>query len=1062
MHQRYIILVLLLALVLPLPTHSITLFDGQSNVAINHPLIEARLQMEIANAQDTGASAILEFKNPLSHAEILQAEALGLQFARRGSTIINVGRIYSAIVSSPSVLEQLSALGLLRATSGTKQYVPSLISSVPAIRADEVWNNLQVDEQTINGSGVTVAVIDTGAMWTHPSFWKQSPGEFDFLKSGQNYYIDLNNNSLPDTDEGPIEAVSGLSGSTMTYANDYMYINVDETLGFNYAAGDRWIGGIDANDDGSINLDSEKAVILNISKISIFYDQYDSLVYVRGVNLTMAPSVGDTNNLGHGTHVSSTIAGGQPGFTSYVGVAPGADLLIIRSPLNSADIIDGISFAIENEADIINMSFSSYLGFLDGTDLEDLAVTEAFLTHGILSTAAAGNLGGHDKHARISVSPGSYNMIGLDVSNEPDYSFLSLLWQSDDRDEHVILSRASSNPIDLGKYSEIAGSSFFLDTENLSAYVFCEISLRGMNNIIIQVSTAEHDWLDGHWTIRVENPEGDTVFVDGYAWDGDWGTTHMTFSDNTEDFHTISGPATADFAIAVASYDDGSSTIDLSSSKGPRIDGAPKPDIAAPGVSISAARNDLLSPYYDSLSDLWISKRGTSMASPHVAGTLALIRQAEGTSNAWKDYTALMDGAGGWSSHYSTSSSSWGHGLCDAVLSVMHVLNETLDSGSARSDWAFVDDLVNDPVDSGLTGNLDILTLKIMQQICTMAFAITTASVSDFSGTDMLSIEWNSDSNLSTGINGADILLNLTGDVLSIYNWSGSSYDPSTLIGSWWQDGAMTVLKIEGLEDVARGSIICATHNSTAAYVDQTNPESITDQWRPLIVELTMLTIDSSLSVELKTEDRDSSVDLRMIGASVVDGSFDILQSSVVTGQDTIELTVSSDELLTLYVNSLLFNLTSESEVLFSPPVMLSGQAGGFMRFSSASIDSSLIHIGLLYDEKISGDLTLEGFVLASEVLVGFQHSSGLWLNFTLSGVGGQYEFLITPAGFPLGTYDVYAIAKDSTLSTTELRFASLTIIEDNTIIIIGVGVVIAAFVVILIFRKLSERRGIE
>jgi hypothetical protein len=774
----------------------------------------------------------------------------------------------------------------------------------------------------------------------------------------------------------------------------------------------------------------------------------------------LAPAVGDTN--GHGTHVSSTIAGGQPGLTSYVGVAPGADLIIVRSPLQSADILDGISFAIENGADIINMSFSSYLGFLDGTDPEDLAVTEAFLSYGVLSTAAAGNLGTHHKHARFSVTPGSSTTVGLDVYNEPDYSYLSLLWQSEDRDEHVILSRPSTDPIDLGKYSEIAGHSFFVDTENLSAYVFCEISPRGMNNIIIQVSTSEHDWLDGHWTIRVENPEGNTIYVDGYAWDGDWSTSYMTFSDHIEDLHTISGPATADFAIAVASSDKAGSSISASSSEGPRIDGAPKPDIAAPGVSISAAKNDLSAPYYTSSSDLWTTKSGTSMASPHIAGALALIRQSESSSNAWKDYSALMNGAGGWSSHYAISSVYWGHGFCDAAISVMHVLNETLVSGSTQSDWKLVDDFVTDPTDSNITGDLDILSVKIMQQIGSIAFAVTTASVSDFSGIDMLSIEWNTDSNPSTGNNGIDLLLNLTGGSLSIYEWSGSSFVSSSLIGSWWQDGAMSVLRIEGLEDAGRGSIICATHNATSVYVDRTNPAVLTDRWRPLITNLIMTPDNSSLSVELTTEDRDSSVDMRIIGASIIDGSFSILQSFVAEGQDTLEFTVGSDELLALYINSLLFNVTSESELLFSPLVMLSGEAGGFMRFSTAFLDSSVVHIGILLNEKISGELELEGFILASEVLIGFRYLSGLWLNFTLSGTDGIYDFLITPAGFPAGDYAVYAIAKGAISSAVELYFADLVIIEDNTIIVIGAGIIVAAIIVILFFRKQSERRGIE
>jgi len=326
----------------------------------------------------------------------------------------------------------------------------------------------------------------------------------------------------------------------------------------------------------------------------------------------------------------------------------------------------------------------------------------------------------------------------------------------------------------------------------------------------------------------------------------------------------------------------------------------------------------------------------------------------------------------------------------------------------------------------------------------------------------MLSIEWDTDSNVSTGINGANVLLNLTGDVLSVYEWSGSAYVASPLIGSWWQEGAMSVLKIEGLEDAARGTVICATHNSTVTYLDQTSTASLNDRWRPLILDLLITQIDSSLSVELTTGDRDSSLNMRTIGSSVVDGQFRTLQSSVVSGQESIEFLIESDTLLTLYANSLLFNVTSESEILFSPPIILSGSAGGFMRFVGASLSSSIIRVGLLYNDRISGEFTLEGYFLASEVLVGFRYSPGLWFNFTLTGAGGFYEFLIAPDGFPQGSYDVYAIASSATLPTAQLNFASMTIVEDNTLILIGLGVVVAAVVVILMLKRYNKSRGLE
>ncbi len=87
---------------------------------------------------------------------------------------------------------------------------------------------------------------------------------------------------------------------------------------------------------------------------------------------------------------------------------------------------------------------------------------------------------------------------------------------------------------------------------------------------------------------------------------------------------TVGTPGAADEALTVAAVDKEDRMASFSS-RGPRVgDGAAKPDIAAPGVNIAAARaagttmGTPVDQYYTTAS-------GTSMATPHVAGAVAVI-----------------------------------------------------------------------------------------------------------------------------------------------------------------------------------------------------------------------------------------------------------------------------------------------------------------------------------------------------------------------------------------------------------------------------------------------------
>jgi subtilisin family serine protease len=127
----------------------------------------------------------------------------------------------------------------------------------------------------------------------------------------------------------------------------------------------------------------------------------------------------------HGTHVCGTIAGGQDPNGVSIGVAPQANLLVAGVLIGDATLrtlMEGISWAIEQGADIINMSLGLNYYEPKFADVLDILLNQ----YGILPVVAIGNA----NHGNSSSPGNTYNAFSVGAvektaSDDVDVTFFS-------------------------------------------------------------------------------------------------------------------------------------------------------------------------------------------------------------------------------------------------------------------------------------------------------------------------------------------------------------------------------------------------------------------------------------------------------------------------------------------------------------------------------------------------------------------------------------------------------------------------------------------------------------
>ncbi len=383
---------------------------------------------------------------------------------------------------------------------------------------------------------------------------------------------------------------------------------------------------------------------------------------------------------GHGTHVAgiaaSTGLATSPKLAAgrYVGIAPDATLCFAKATADEvsfedADILLGVRFCMDRaDADkvplVVNLSLGSDGGSHDGTSLLELALDELFAQRpGRILVSAAGNSGDLDIHAGASLLSGSHEITiqlrHFDIPVSETTTSLELYYDAAApplRDGSANLTLSLRSP--SGRLFEVPmGQSLRATFEDEGEAVIdaSDVAETGLRGVLISIfkpagqgAPKEGDW---RLTLRGQTRRYDLWKV--LASDD----LDVQLRGHLDPDGYIAIPAGARSAISVgaqrsrlswlradgklASFDRELHRVATFSSGGPLRDGRFAPDVLAPGEFIISAlstaalqsdpRSSFALPHDPGLliadDALHGVLRGTSQATPHIAGAVALLLQ---------------------------------------------------------------------------------------------------------------------------------------------------------------------------------------------------------------------------------------------------------------------------------------------------------------------------------------------------------------------------------------------------------------------------------------------------
>lgn len=387
------------------------------------------------------------------------------------------------------------------------------------------------------------------------------------------------------------------------------------------------------------------------------------------------------DDVGHGTHVAGIACAGGNISSKYYGVAPESSIIMVKVARGlftlSTEIMKGIKFLIDKSKELnmplaINISLSTNDGAHNGSSLLEQYISTVSTLERVTIVIAAGNEGEAAHHVGGNLE--GINEIFFNVSSDESTVVLNLY--------KSLLPSVSIELISPsgGSTGEIAVKEGFqegaIGNSRYSIYLTgpkpfdvsgeIGIIIRGINEYITpgqwKISLRKLNNYDGTFDMWLPISEGlniNTKFV------------------NPVVYNTLGIPATVRNVISVGSYNYLVDTISPFTGRGQIYEGQYiKPDIVAPGEGIYSA---IPNRSFD-------KKTGTSMATPQVTGSAALMMQW-GIVNRNDPYLYgerlkyfLMLGSKKGRRDISYPDPSWGYGeLC--LRDSFNILSQTLGVG---------------------------------------------------------------------------------------------------------------------------------------------------------------------------------------------------------------------------------------------------------------------------------------------------------------------------------------------------------------------------------------------